>query len=136
MGKPVKRLIFVTPFDRSISEKTREEQFVLLKGCVLCQITRDIARGSGRNKPEWKECKAEIGLHTDTYTLDVLDDAVRELIGGVAPSAVVETYDGELFELLNASALARCKGSVRDFRGRLLYRLAALDLELLPASTT
>ncbi len=124
------RIIFVTPFDKSIADLGRAEQLILLKGCVLCQITRDVANESGRNKPEWKTCKAELGLPTDTYTVDVIGPALREAIGDRAPSTVVETDRGRLVEVLDADALARCKGSVQDFRGRLLYRLAALDLKI------
>ena len=126
----VKRLVMVTPFDKSIISLSDAEQLVLLKGCVLCQITRDVANGRTQTKPEWKTCRAEIGVRIDVVTADVAEAAVLEAIGHEPPAVCAETNDGRFVELLGASALARCNGSVSDFRGRLSFRLASLGYEV------
>ena len=53
-----------------------------------------------------------------------------EAIERQAPAVCARTADGRVIRLMTEDELARCRGSVRDFRGRLLYRLAALGLSL------
>jgi len=129
MGKRVEKLIMVTPFDSGIASLSQAEQLVLLKGCVLCQITRDLDNESTKNKTDWRACKAELGVEIAVYTLDRADAQVLDAIGHEAP-AVCAFVDGEYHLLLDQVVLARCKGSVADFRGRLGFRASALGLEL------
>jgi hypothetical protein len=130
MPEIVKRLVMVTPFHSNIANLPETEQLLMLNGCVLCAITRDLARGSVRSKAEWKECKAELGVPIDVSTIDKAEPRVLETIDRKAPAVCAETTGGQLHLLLAEDALAQCKGSVRDFRGRILFRLAALDLVL------
>ena len=126
----VERLIMVTPFDSGIAELSRDDQLVLLKGCVLCQITRDLDNGSTRNKSEWKACKAEIGAPIEIFTVDRAEPRVLALIDNEAPAVCAEVAGGALHLLMDRATLARCKGSVADFRGRLSFRASALGLDL------
>ncbi|MEZ4448235.1 MAG: hypothetical protein R3B09_02065 [Nannocystaceae bacterium] len=130
MPSQVTRLIMVTPFDSTLGDLDLAEQLVLLKGCVLCRITRDLEAGTTGPKPEWRACKAEIGAPVDVFTVDRAGPAILEVIGGKAPAVCAETDDGAIHQLLDEPALARCKGSVADFRGRLYYRVSALGLQL------
>lgn len=126
----IKRLIMVTPFDSSIASLSVDEQLVLLRGCVLCQITRDVAGGSTRSKSEWKSCKAELGCVIDVLTVDKIDSATAQAIENSAPAVCAETASGKVLRLMAEEELARCRGSVPDFRGRLFYRLAAAGLTI------
>jgi hypothetical protein len=126
----VRRLILVTPFERGVGELTVEEQLVILKGCALCQITRQLDANSTRNKPEWKQCKAEMGVPIDVHTVDVAEPVVLQAIHRSAPAVCAESEDRRVYLVLDKLALAQCNGSVRDFRGRLKFRLATLGLEL------
>ena len=128
--KRVARLIMITPFDSSIAQLSDSEQLLLLKGCALCAITRDLENNSTGNKPEWKDCKSELGAPIFVFTLDVIEPRLHALIQGNAPAVCAETEAGELFLLLDPAAIERCKGSVADFRGRLLYRASTLGLSL------
>lgn len=128
--EPIARLIMVTPFDSSIASLKADEQLVRLRGCVLCQITRDLDNGSTRAKPEWKSCKEEFGCPIDVVTLDRIDAAIAEAIENQAPAVCAKTQDGRVIRLMAEDELARCRGSVPDFRGRLMYRLAAVGLAI------
>lgn len=130
MPQRVKRLIMITPFDSSVADLGIAEQLVLLKGCVLCRITRDLDAGSTRSKAEWKACKAEIGAPVEVFTLDRAEPPVVAAIAGQAPAVCAETEDGSFHLLLDEPVLARCNGSVADFRGRLYYRASTLGLQI------
>jgi len=125
----------ITPFSSDIVGLGADEQLVLLKGCVLCQITRDLANGSTRNKPEWKSCKGELGVTIDVVTLDRADASLLERIARDPPAVFARTTEGTWHLLLDKLGLERCRGSVGDFRGRLMFRLAQLGLAL-PATSS
>jgi hypothetical protein len=126
----ITRLIMVTPFDSSLARLDEDEQLILLKGCALCTITRDLEHDSLRNKPEWQECKAALGVPISVVTIDVIDKRLRDLIQNEPPAVCAEDVSGQIWLVLDAQALKRCKGSVADFRGRLLYRASMLGLSL------
>lgn len=126
----IKKLIMVTPFESSIATLSQEEQLLKLKGCALCAITRQLDAGSTRNKPEWKECKAEIGVPVEVVTVDRADSATLAALEHHAPGVCAEVEDGQVLRLFDEEMLARCRGSVADFRGRLLFRVSSLDLQL------
>jgi hypothetical protein len=125
----VARLQMVTPFRSDVAGLDEDEQVVMLKGCALCRITRDLDAGTTRSKSEWKTCKTELGVPIDVFPVD---GAPAELLRLVSePPAVCALTDaGTRIVLLDADALDRCRGSVADFRGRLAYRLAMLDLTI------
>jgi hypothetical protein len=126
----ISRLVMVTPFHSTVAKLAAPEQLVLLKGCVLCQITRDVAAGSIRTKPEWRSCRDELGVRIDVQTVDVIDEDTLRAINSAPPAVCAVMPDGGIHLLLDAPALERCNGSVVDFRGRLLFRIAALGLAL------
>lgn len=128
--EPIARIIMVTPFDSSIVSLSADEQLLLLRGCVLCQITRDLDNGSTRIKPEWKSCKEEFGCPIDIYTFDRIDFVIAEAIENQAPAVCAKMQNGRIIRLMAEDELARCRGSVPDFRGRLMYRLAAVGLTI------
>ncbi len=129
MAKKITKLVMVTPFKSSITSLSEEEQLLMLKGCVLCQITRDVEAGSVRSKAEWRSCKVELGLPIEVLTIDAVPAHVLRMMG--RPPVVCAVFgDDEVVTLLDGTTLARCRGSVADFRGRLLYRIAAFDLEI------
>lgn len=102
----------------------------MLKGCALCTITRDLDSGTTRNKPEWKQCKAELGVPVVVYTQDTAPAAVMAAAERSAPAVLAETGAGAVSLLMDKAQLERCRGSVADFRGRLRYRLETLGLTM------
>lgn len=128
--RTVSRLQMVTPFDSEIADLEMEQQLLLLRGCALCRITRRVDEGSTRAKEEWKTCKAELGVPVEVFTKDVAPAALLEAIGHHAPAVAAVTTDGEIVSLMDEAAIARCKGSVADLRGRLKYRMASLELAM------
>jgi len=125
----VAKLLMITPFGADVADLAEAQQLLLLKGCVLCQITRDLDHDSVRTKPEWRSCKEELGTPVEVVTIDRVPPEIVQLIGQ-PPSVCAVLPDGSVVPLLDEAALARCRGSVSDFRGRLLYRLAAAGLTL------
>ena len=123
-------LEMITPFQSTFGQLSRDEQLLRLKGCVLCQITRDVDNDSTRSKDEWRECRSELGVPVQVYTEDTASPELREASGGRPPAVCGVTTGGETVLLMDEAALARCAGSVQDFRGRLLYKIAALGHEL------
>jgi hypothetical protein len=127
---PIERLIMITPFQSSIELLELEEQLVMLKGCALCRITRDLDNNSTRSKAEWKSCKAQLGVPIDVITIDKISPAIAQAIENRAPAVCAATEDGKIILLLDQESLERCNGRIGDFRGRLMFRAASLDLTL------
>ena len=96
--------------------------------CALCEITHGLAG----EKSDWRRYRSELGLPVDYLHRDEISGPVKQLVEGQLPCVVVETDDG-LQVLLAPDVLARCRGSVRNFKGRLLTHAAKRGLEL-PAS--
>ncbi len=120
----------VTPFDSDIAELEMEQQVLLLRGCALCRITRRLDEDRTDAKEEWKTCRAELGVPVEVFTKDVAPGALLEAIGNRAPAVAAVTTHGEIIPLMDEAAIARCKGSVADLRGRLKYRMASLELAM------
>lgn len=78
--------------------------------CSLCDITH----GSVREKPAWKQCRADLPVAFDTYHRDDQPDAVRSAVGGVAPFVVAET-DAGIVDLLGPTELDACGGTIEAF---------------------
>jgi len=91
------------------------KKLLTVNGCALCAITH----GLTGEKDEWKTCRDEIGVPIDYLHRNELDNETRYLLGEDLP-AVIALHGGESTVLLTPEALERCKGSVADFRGRLL----------------
>ncbi|NJL27837.1 MAG: hypothetical protein HC897_08025 [Thermoanaerobaculia bacterium] len=96
-----------------------------LKGCTLCSITHGLAGEKG----EWRECREELGLPVDYLHRDELGSELRNVVGEQLPCVLAQTDSGTVL-LLGPDVLERCRGSVDDFKGRLLTHAAMRDLEL------
>ena len=99
-----------------------------LNGCTLCSITH----GLTGEKDEWRSCRDEIGVPIDYLHRDEIFGPMKQLVGDTLPCVVAETAAGPRV-VLTPDVLDRCRGSVDDFKGRLLTHAAMRDMEL-PAS--
>jgi hypothetical protein len=93
--------------------------------CALCDITH----GSVREKPEWKRCRARLGVPMTTVHLDERDAPLRDLTEGRVPCVVAETTDG-LVMLVGAAELKACDGSPGCLVSRIAANAAGLGLDL------
>ena len=123
----IRRLILIYNADAGkLSALVESARKVLrLDGCSLCGITHGLAG----EKDEWRGCRAEIGVPIDTLHRDEICGPIKQLVGEALPCVVAETAAGPRV-LLTPDVLERCRGSVGDFRGRLLTHAAMRDLEL------
>jgi len=74
--------------------------------CSLCDITH----GAVRERADWRERRATLGVPFETYHLDDQPREVREVAAGEAPVVLADTGDG-LVVLLGRDELERCGGS-------------------------
>lgn len=123
----VKRLLLVFSADsgklNALFDSARK--LFKLKGCALCSITH----GLTGEKSEWQECKEIFGVAVDYVHRDEVRGELARAVGDDLPAVVAVTDDG--FEVvLGPEALERCRGSVGDFRGRLLTHAAMRGLDI------
>lgn len=123
----IRRLILIYNADsgRLNAWADSARKILRLNGCSLCAITHGLAG----EKADWRSCRAEIGVPIDTLHRDEIFGPMKELVGDALPCVVAETAGGPRV-LLTPDVLDRCRGSVDDFRGRLLTHAAMRDLEL------
>ena len=100
-------------------------KLLMVGGCALCSMTH----GTLGKKNGWKACKEELGVPIDYYHRDDMPAAVREQVEGNLPCIVAQT-ETEYAMLLSPAVLQRCRGDVRDLKGRIHYYLAANNLTL------
>jgi len=98
---------------------------LMIGGCALCTITHGILG----EKAEWKECKEELGVPIDYYHRDDIPDALKEQVTGNLPCIVAQVGTRYVM-LLSPAVLQRCRGDVRDLKGRIQYYLVANNLTL------
>src|SRR4051794_33606414 len=112
--RQVERLIFVFHAEsgRAAAFVDSMRKLLMLNGCTLCAITHGLAG----EKTEWKSCKDSLGIPVDYLHLDEIPTNLRALIGDGTPCVVAEV-GGERVRLLGPDELARCRGSVADFKG-------------------
>ncbi len=96
-----------------------------LNGCALCDITH----GLTGERSEWRSCRAELGVPIDILHRDEIFGRLKQLVEDTLPCVVAETAGGPQV-LLTPDVLERCRGSVADFKGRLLTHAAMRDLEI------
>ena len=94
-------------------------------GCALCSITHGLAGETS----EWKSCRDELGVPVETRHRDEVFGPLKTMVEGSLPCVVAETGEGPRV-LMTRDVLERCRGSVDDFRGRLLTHAAMRDLEM------
>jgi hypothetical protein len=96
-----------------------------INGCALCQITHGLVT----EKSEWRECQEALGVPIEYLHKDELTDELRPLVEGKLP-AIVADHEGEMTLLLDARTISRCRGSVEDLRGKLLFHAAKHGLAI------
>ncbi len=123
----IRRLILIYKADsgklNALFDNVRK--MLKLNGCSLCSITHGLVG----EKSEWRSCRAEIGVPIDYLHRDEIFGPMKDLVGDTLPCVVAETAAGHRV-VLTPDVLDRCRGSVDDFRGRLLTHAAMRDLEL------
>lgn len=113
--------------DRRLREKASEHQRLR-----LCSLTHAITG----EKSEWKSCKDSIGVPIEYLHRDELNPELRRIVGNDLPCVAAEA-GGETIVLLGSDVIARCRGSIPDFRGRLMTYAAMHNLRLhAPESVT
>lgn len=123
----VKRLLLVFSADsgklNALFDSARK--LFKLKGCALCSITHGLAG----ERSEWRECKEVLGVPVDYVHRDEIQGELARLVSHDLP-AVVAVTDGGFEVVLGPEALERCRGSVGDFKGRLLTHASMRGLDI------
>lgn len=127
MSRTVDRLIFVYHASSGSVAAFVDtvKKLVMVKGCTLCAITHGVAG----EKAEWKTCRESLGVPVDYLHLDEVPEAIKPLVAGWTPCILGATGD-EYVRLLGPDELARCRGSVADLKGRLLYHRIGQQVEM------
>src|SRR6266508_596896 len=115
MARQIERLLFVYNADSgalgAIADSARK--LLSINGCPLCALTHSLAG----EKREWKSCREGIGVPIDYVHRDELTPEIKALVAELP--CVVAQAGVETVILLTSDVIARCKGSIADFRGRL-----------------
>ena len=93
--------------------------------CPLCDITH----GLMGEKREWRRLRRDLGVPIEYVHRDEISEDLVPVVTGRLPAVVVATAQG-LQVLLPPEVLARCRGSVGDFRGRLMTHVELHGLKL------
>ncbi len=96
-----------------------------LGGCTLCAITHGLAG----EKRDWQEFREALGVPIVAFHRDDVPASLRPVVIDSLPCVAAETDDGAEI-LLGPDVLARSRGSVADFRGRLETYAAMKSLAL------
>jgi hypothetical protein len=125
--RTIERLIFVFDADSGALSAFFDsaKKALRLGGCALCTITHGLAG----ERSEWRECKEELGVPVAYVHRDEVGPKLTEVLGGKLPAVVAEA-GGELVQLMDRDALERCRGSVADLRGRMVYFASTHHLAL------
>ena len=123
--EPIREIILVYAAESGIVNTMMDsaKKILMIQGCALCAITHGILG----EKRAWKSCKDELGIPIKTYHLDELPDEIAHLVANEIPCVIARTDRG-LVKLLKPDVLKRCRGSVSDFKGRLLFYAAVNNL--------
>lgn len=92
-----------------------------IEECALCSITH----GLMGERSQWKECKAEIGVHIQAYHKDEVPEHLKTAAGNAYP-CILAQHGAETILLLTPDELRECKGGVPDLISR-LHRQAAVN---------
>ena len=126
-NRKVDRLLFIFDADSGILDAMVDSARKLLriKGCALCAITHGLATEKG----EMRACREELGVPVDYLHKDELTDDLRRVCPEL-PCVVATVGDDHTLHL-DRKTNERCRGSVADLRGKLLFHAAKHDLDLL-----
>mgnify|MGYP006273302253 CR=1 FL=1 len=122
----VRRLLFVFDANSGMWGAVVDSSRKLLniQGCALCSITHGIAG----EKSGWKECKAELGAPVEYVHKDELHGPLAA-VATELPCIAAEA-DGRFVLLVSRDAIARCKGSIADLRGKIRFHAGRYGLSL------
>jgi len=125
--RTIERLIFVFDADSGALSAFFDsaKKALRLGGCALCTITHGLAG----ERSEWKECKEELGVPVEYVHRDEIAPELQEALRGELPAVVAEA-GGQRIQLMDRDALERCRGSVADLRGRMVYFASTHGLAL------
>jgi len=125
--RTIDRLIFVFDADSGALSAFFDsaKKALRLGGCALCTITH----GLTGERSDWRECKEELGVPVDYVHRDEIDEDLRQALVGDLPAVVAEA-EGRKVQLMDREALERCRGSVADLRGRMVYFASTHGLAL------
>jgi hypothetical protein len=101
------------------------KKVLMVEGCALCTITHGVL--GERN--EWKECQEELGVPVSYYHRNDLSPTLKRVVNERFP-CILAQIGTHYMMLLSPEVLERCRGDVRDLKGRIHYYLAANDLTL------
>lgn len=126
--RKVERLLFVFDADSGILDAIADSARKLLRinGCALCEITHGLATEKG----EMRACREELGVPVEYVHRDEIPADLEAVIQGELPVVVADTGEGHVL-LLDRVTIARCRGSVADLRGKLLFHAAKHHLRIL-----
>ena len=127
MKREISRLVLV--FDANAGKLNAfvdsVKKVLMVSGCSLCAITHGLAG----ERDEWKDCKQEFGVPVDYLHRNEIPEVLSKQIAGQLP-CIVADVDGEFILPLTPEVLERCRGSVADLKGRILYYMATKNLML------
>jgi hypothetical protein len=124
-GRRLEELVLVYAADRSVSSSLLDsaKKLLHLKSCSLCTLTHGLAG----ERPDWRACCEEIGVPVTPYHRHDMPTDVARTAAGRLPIILARTGP-DLIPLLDSGAIERCRGSVEDLRGQLLFHLDKLHL--------
>ena len=92
-----------------------------IEGCTLCTITHGITG----ERAQWKDCRAELGVHVQAYHKNEVPENLRPVVADNFP-CILAQYGEETILLLTPEAMQECTGGVPDLKAR-IYRQAAVN---------
>jgi hypothetical protein len=131
MPRTIDRLVLVYAADSGAFSAFVDsaKKLLRLNGCTLCAITHGLLG----ERDEWKDCKAELGVPIDYLHRDELDAELTRLVGNALPAVIAETASGRVL-LFGPDVLERCKTSVAELKGKIMWHARAKGL-MLPGET-
>jgi hypothetical protein len=128
VGRKVEALVLVYDLTtgplQTVIEVVRKVLYI--NGCPLCDTTH----GARREKPEWTSCREALGVEVKYFHKDGLPAELSQVVGSATPCILARLEHGEIVRLVEPTAIRRCRGSVRDLRGKIDFHLASKGLRL------
>lgn len=104
------------------------QKILKIEDCTLCAITHGVLG----EKTQWKECRAELGVHVQAYHKDAVPENLKPIVGDNFP-CILAQYGEETILLLTPEEMKECKGGITDLKSR-IYRQAAVNGWKFPGS--
>lgn len=128
MKRQIKKLVFIYNANSGVLDAVVDsaKKVLRINGCALCEITHGVVT----EKSEWRACDRALGVEIDYLHRDEVPNALAGFVEEALPAIVAVPEGGEPLLLLDAETIERCRGSVQDLRGKLLFWAARNDLVL------